>query len=92
VVISGVNPHRFRFSGSFKPHGLIKIDGVNIRCQHLLVKVRVSAFHRFHHFSADPLALVLRVDQHMRVVNDEVAIRDCIADTDKPARYPRRYQ
>ena len=58
----------------------------------MLMKASVLFLHGSHHLFSDTLPLMIWVYQHVRKVNDKMAIRNCVADANELAIEPRSYK
>lgn len=79
VLDPRVDPHWLRFSSSNEAKRSVELYGLTIGSKHLLMKPSVLFHHRNHQLSPDALSLELRMNKHVRIVDNQVAVRDCIA-------------
>ena len=77
------NPHRHGLASSLETASSVKPCGFRFRHQHVLVKSAVAIHEAPHDFSADALALILREDEKMRIVNHKTFVRNRVAKADK---------
>ena len=88
MVMASVNPHRLTFPCALESALAVKVECSSIRNNHVLVKSTI-AFHKLaHQFRTDAACLIIRVNEQMRIVNDEVPVRNSVAETDKPLGVP----
>src|SRR5688572_11785168 len=88
MVVTGVDPHRFGFPGAFEAAFTVKVDGLGVGHDDVLVEIFVARDEHLHDPRADTAAAVLRKDKEMRVIDDEVAIRNRVAEANEPAVIP----
>lgn len=61
----------------------IEIDRLAVGNEHELMEGFVSIKQRSHHQPANSLPLIVRMNEHVREIDNEMPIRDCIADADE---------
>jgi len=91
MVFTSVNPHRFRFAGTAEPTFLVERNRRSIRNKHMLVKIAIFRDQPSHQLLTDSLSLVIRENQQMRVVNNQMPVRNRIADASQNVARPRRH-
>ena len=86
MFIAGIHPHRIGLACPHKPKRLVERNCSAIGGEHLLVKSGVLFKQRRHHLPPNPLPLKRRVDQHVRVVDNQMPIRNRVANSEQPSR------
>ncbi len=88
MVMARIDPHRFGFAGAGKAALLIKFNRASIGNQDVLMKARIPGHQHFHEARPNALTLIFRMDEQMRVIDHQVAIGNCVAQTDEPFSIP----
>ena len=90
MVMARVNPHRLSLPGALEATFAVKVECTTIRNDHVLMKALIASHKSAHKLRTDAASLIIRVNEEVRIVNDEVPIRNRIAETDKPLIMPSR--
>lgn len=85
-----IYPHRLSVARSLEAEFLVELNRTPVGGQHQLMEARVLLKEGLHHLSADAMSVTMRKDQHVGKVDNEVAIGNCIAETDELASDTRR--
>ena len=88
VIVAGVNPHRLGFAGADEPALFVEFGGLAVRNENLLVKSIVPRHQHAHELPANATALVIGMNDEMRVVDDEVPVGDGIGEADERVAVP----
>lgn len=83
MLIAGIYPHGLSLASPGKPKRFVEIYGFAVSGQHLLMHMRIFRLHGLHHEPANAFALVLWMYQHVRIVNNKMAIGYCIAESNE---------
>ena len=92
VVMTGINPHRLRFTSSLESALAIEVNRPPIGDEHVLVKTSITRHEPAHQLGANASALVIGQNDQMRIINNQKAVRDGVANSDKLAAIPGRKQ
>ena len=68
----------------------VKVECTSISYNHVLMKAFIARNQSVHKLRTNATALIIRMNEEMRVVNNKVAIGNGIAQTYKPLIVPRR--
>lgn len=90
MVMASVNPHRLGLSGTLKTELPVEIKSPSIGNDHVLVEAFVASHESVHKPGADTTPLVVGMDEKMRVIDDKVAVGDCVAEADETLAVPCR--
>jgi hypothetical protein len=85
---ASINPHRLCLTGPREAAFLEELDSSPVGDQDVHVESLVPASQLAEDFRADPTTPEVRVYQQVRVVNDQVPVRERIAQPDKPILSP----
>src|SRR5271170_8089467 len=88
MVMACVNPHGLGLARTLESAPAIKIHSASICDEHLLVESLVASHEPLHQLSADAASLIPRKHEQVRVVNDQAAVRNGVAKSDKHAAIP----
>jgi len=88
VVMACINPHRFGLSSALESELAVEVECASIGGEHVLVKAVVASHESPHKFGADATPLILGMNEKMRVINNEVAVGNGIAEADKSLAVP----
>lgn len=92
MIVPGVNPHWFGFTRPLESAFAIKIERASVAQQHVLMEAGVAGNEPLHDGPPDAAPLILGQHQKVRIINDEVAIRNRVAQAYEPCFIPRRHQ
>src|ERR1051325_9949783 len=83
VVVAGINPHRLGLTRSLESALPVEIPSAPIGDEYVLMKSIILLHESVHQLGADAAALVFWQHEQMGIVNDQIAIRNCVAETDE---------
>lgn len=92
VIVAGVDPHRLRLASPSEPALTIELDRAAVRNEHMLVKAFVALHQAPHQFRSDTAPLIFGENKQVRIVDNEVAIRNGVAESDERDVIPGGYQ
>ena len=78
-----IHPHRLRSSGPNENERFVELNCFSIGGEYLLMESCIPLKHFLNHLSSDALALELWLNEHVRIVDDHVTVRDRVANTDQ---------
>ena len=90
VLVSFEDPHGLSAAYFAETVLLVEVGCSSVSDDDLLVEILVRRGQAAHQLTADSSALVVRVDQQVRVVDDKVAVGDGVAEADEAIVVPRR--
>ena len=73
-----------------KPHFLVEADRPSVRDQHVLMEAFVFCHQPSHQLRSDTFPLKFGIHQKVRIIHNEMTVRDGIAQSDKTASIPGR--
>ena len=82
MIMACINPHRLCFTGALKPALAIKIESASISDKHVLMKSLVPQHKPPHELGANAAALITWKHEHVRVIDDQVPVRNGVAKPD----------
>src|SRR5438128_5216711 len=88
VIMTFVNPHRFGLASALKSALAVEIQSPSIGNKHVLMKSLIARHQSSHELCADTTALIFRQHEQVRIVNDQVAVRNGVAESDELRAVP----
>src|SRR5437870_2581811 len=87
-----INPHRLGLAGALESALAVEFYRPSVSDEHVLVKTIVTSQEHLHQARPNAALLILWKHKQVWVVNDEVAVRDGVAQSDKLSASPSRDQ
>src|SRR5882672_4314523 len=84
------HPHRSGFARALEPAFTVERDRLRLGDQDVLVKSAISLHQSFHQLSSNAPTLELGQHQEMRVIHDQVSIRNGVSQAYERALDPGR--
>src|SRR2546430_977984 len=79
MVTASVNPHRLGLACALESALAIGIQSASVGNKHVLMKPLIPRHEPSHEFCADTAPLILRQDEQVRIIDNQVTVRDGIA-------------
>src|ERR1700736_3378301 len=92
VVMACINPHRLSPACTLKSALAVKVESTPVCDEDVLVKSLIARQEPPHEFCADATPLIIREHKQMRIVNDQITIRDSVTKSNELAAVPSRNQ
>src|ERR1700686_4431625 len=88
VIMACINPHRLSAACTLKSALAVKVQGAPVRDEDVLMKSLIPRHEATHELCADAAPLIIWKHEQMRIVNDQIPIRNRITKSNKLAAFP----
>ena len=88
MVKTTIYPHGFCFSCPRKAAFLVKCSCSIVCYKDVLVEISIFCDQAFHQLGSNSLSLVIGMNKQVRIIYDQMSVRDCIAQSDELVTFP----
>src|SRR5258705_8286742 len=92
MIIPGIDPHWFGLTRANESTFAVEIDCASVSDDDVLMKIGITVHKAAHQFPANSTPLILRKYEQVRIINNQVSVRNRVAEADKSLTIPSRHQ